>query len=312
MGFAEFNPNVKKVNLKPKGEVEIVLTASLSDLRGSVETLSDMIDQKVRVALDSTIVTYNVQINARTEKPIKSYRVDEQGIVSEIKPEGEQVELDLGLPKDKLPIEEVREEIDRTIVDEFILALLAPDYDDLPYPFYSWVLNLTAGYNYSMIAKNVSDLLDEYRGRIAPLAAAWDKWRQEKAEKPAIPADDDADASKANADPDPDRDLEDVDEDDELSEFERKIVGEDDQEPKPKTEHDDSADAGGDIESYILQAKPAFPDIPYDFPTLLHRRKSGETWMQIAGTLGVRSTQLAAAYSKYKKRIKEQRGDGAA
>lgn len=99
MSYTEFNPNVKKVNLKPKGEVEIILITSLSDLRGSVETLSNMIDQKVRVALESNVVSYNVQINARTEKPITTYKVDDDGIVSQVQPEGEQMELDLNVAK---------------------------------------------------------------------------------------------------------------------------------------------------------------------------------------------------------------------
>lgn len=108
MSYAEFNPVFKKMNMKPKGEVEIVLTTSLSNLRGSVEALSEMIDQKVVVSLESTIVTYNVQINARTEKPIRSYKVDELGVVAEVKPEGEQAELDLGLPKKKSRLQKFR------------------------------------------------------------------------------------------------------------------------------------------------------------------------------------------------------------
>lgn len=300
MGYAEINPTLKNIKLKPKGEVEIVLTTSMSDLRASIGTMSDMIDQKVRVALDSTVVTYNVQINARTEKPIKSYRVDEQGVVSEIKPEGEQVEMDLGLPKDKLPIEEVKEEIDRSVVDEFILALLAPQYDDLPYPFYAWVCDIVEnGATYSQIAtshgmtgKNVSDLIDEYRGRVAPLASAWDNWRKTKVDHPPAEeaekgADDDSEAPE-----DAEQKLDNIDDED--------------------TEHElTQASDGDDIEAIILQEKPAFPDIPFDFPTLLSRRKSGETWMQIASSLGESSTKLAAAYNKYKKRIKEQRGGAA-
>src|SRR5690606_27595575 len=154
MSYAEFNPSVKKVNLKPKGEVEIILTTSLSDLRGSVETLSNMIDQKVRVALESNVVSYNVQINARTEKPLTTYKVDENGIVSQVQPEGEQMELDLNVPKQKELIKDVPEEIDREIVDEFILALLAPNYDDMPYPFYAWIVRLNEGDTYSKIASD--------------------------------------------------------------------------------------------------------------------------------------------------------------
>ncbi len=180
MSYAEFNPVFKKMNMKPKGEVEIVLSTSLSELRGSVEALSEMIDQKIRVALESTVVTYNVQINARTEKPIRHYKVDESGIVTEVKSEGEQTEMDLGLPKEQDPVKEVPEEISREIVDDFILSLLAPQYDDLPYPFYAWVDRLRLGETYSKLASDfamssgkIVELIDEYRSRVAPLAAKW-------------------------------------------------------------------------------------------------------------------------------------------
>src|SRR5690606_16952142 len=66
-------------------------------------------------------------------------------------------------------------------------------YDDMPYPFYAWVSRMVEdGDTYSKIAGElgwssgkVAELLDEYRARIAPLAAKWDEWRQSKAEQPA-------------------------------------------------------------------------------------------------------------------------------
>lgn len=63
-----------------------------------------------------------------------------------------------------------------------------------------------------------------------------------------------------------------------------------------------------DIEKIILTEKPQFKDIPYDFPELLNRRKSGETWIEIANSIGTRSTILSAAWLKYKKRVADQRG----
>lgn len=326
MSYAEFNPVFKKMNMKPKGEVEIVLTTSLSNLRGSVEALSEMIDQKVVVSLESTIVTYNVQINARTEKPIRSYKVDELGVVAEVKPEGEQAELDLGLPKEKEPITEVPEEISREIVDDFILSLLAPSYDDLPYPFYAWVDRLREGETYSKLATEVEmssvrivELIDEYRSRVAPLAAKWDEWRKAREEdktSPAVPEENRDEEKSDTVDPEKaaGEELQDKGtvedkpkEDGEPSDWERKVTGENEPVASNPSETDQP-----DIEDIILNEKPVFEDIPYDFPALLVRRKSGETWLQIASSIGVTSGQLSAAYSKYKKRIKENRGNGAA
>jgi hypothetical protein len=335
MGYTEFNPNVKKVNLKPKGEVEIILTTSLSDLRGSVETLSNMIDQKVRVALESNVVSYNVQINARTEKPLTTYKVDENGIVSQVQPEGEQLELDLNVPKKKDPIKDVPEEIDREIVDEFILALLAPSYDDMPYPFYAWIFRLSEGDTYSQIASveemssgKLVDLIDEYRARVAPLAAKWDEWRQnggataevaDQSEDKAVDqnqseADQADQADRAEQNSSEDIVLEDGQQqkpvqatEDELTDWEKEIMGET-QQPN----NDDSEPAVEDLDDYILQAKPAFDDIPYDFPSLLVRKKQGETWMEIAKSIGTRSGLLSTAWSKYRKKVKELRNGGAA
>ena len=59
------------------------------------------------------------------------------------------------------------------------------------------------------------------------------------------------------------------------------------------------------LENYILSGKaPKYDDIPYDFPELLKRKMKGETWMEIATSLKVSSTQLSAAWSKYRKNVK--------
>lgn len=355
MGHAEFKASLKKINLKPKGVKEIVLEVSDGALAGKIDLLSELIDSRVAIQIDSEVVRYSVQINARTERPIKSYRVDDKGVVSEVKPEGEQVELELGLPKEKQQIVEVPEEIDLQIVDEFIMELLAPQFDDLPYPFYAWVTRMVEdGETYSKFAREsdltaakVAELIDDYRSRVAPLAKAWDDWRQgnggASAEDPQEEQDPDSDGEQAeggtadggdadgapadDAD-EPDIEMEDGDEEDdqpadsrgsgsedELSDWEREVMNGND--PKATTSAEpasaaEPAAAEEDIESYILKAKPTYPDIQYDFPSLLARRKSGETWLQIAHSLGKTSGALSAAWSKYKKRVAEERGHGAA
>lgn len=361
MGYAEFKASLKKINLKPKGVKEIVLEVSDGALAGKIDLLSELIDSRVAIQIDSEVVRYNVQINARTEKPIKTYKVDQQGVVSEVKPEGEQVELELGLPKEKQQIVEVPEEIDLQIVDEFIMELLAPSFDDLPYPFYEWVMRMVQeGETYSKFAREydltaakVAEMLDEYRSRVAPLAKAWDEWRQENGgasdgnsageQHPDNDGDTAAEEAPAGGDDDgqseddtsgTDIEMEEGDgegdqtpgsdeaetgsgksAEDELSDWEREVMN--DHEPKAATsvEHPHAAEPAAaveDIESYILTAKPIYPDIQFDFPALLARRKSGETWMQIAQSLGKSSGTLSAAWSKYKKRVAEERGHGAA
>ncbi|MGG3874699.1 hypothetical protein [Brevibacillus laterosporus] len=69
------------------------------------------------------------------------------------------------------------------------------------------------------------------------------------------------------------------------------------------------------IESFILSGQaPTFEEIPYDFPTLLKRKHEGETWIQIATSIGDPSSKLSGAWSKYKKLItehlKKTNGDG--
>lgn len=344
MGYAEFNPNVKKVNLKPKGEVEIVLTTYLSDLRGNVETLSDMIDQKVHIALESTVVTYNVQINSRTEKPIKSYRVDESGVVSEVKPEGEQMELNLGIPKKEDPIEEIPQEIDQKIVDDFILALLAPDYSDMPYPFYAWLLELREGgtymriaFDYGMSSGKVSELLDEYRSRVAPLAARWDEWMQGKVE--SVPTQTEEKVVAETTD-------EGTSDQEEPSEYEQEVLNEMDKQGTPEIpdwmregtgEHEmsftddkgsslpenDNSETGestGDeveiskekLEEFILQERPSFPDVDLDFPSLVEKRRDGATWLGLSKELGIPSSQLNTKFKKYKDHVKKLMKDNGA
>lgn len=344
MSHTEFKALLKKINLKPKGVKEIVLEVSDGALHGKIDMLSEMLDGRVAIAIDSEIVRYNVQINTRTEKPIRSYRVDEQGVVSEVQPAGEQMEMDLGVAKKPDPIADVPEEISREVVDEFILALLAPSFDDLPWPFYAWVARLDEGDTYSRLANEyglssgkIVDLIDEYRSRVAPLAAKWDEWRQAKGDQRDPEEDDDSDADDEPAeseddgagqgehehertnDPEEDIEMEDVEEQqqagsnvDELSDWERSIMeSENPKSPPAEAATSEEPTEPVDVETIILTEKPTFEDIPFDFPTLLERKKSGETWMEIAASIGTRSTLLSAAWSKYKKRVAESRGGAA-
>ncbi|MCY8234832.1 hypothetical protein [Priestia endophytica] len=121
---------IKKINLKPDGKQEIVLEVTDGGLKGKIETLMNMIDCKVNCSIESQVVNYNVTLNAATSKPITTYKADDKGIVSEVEPEAEQLEADLGLPKEKIKTEGEKRELELAVVDEFIPSGLAPQLEN--------------------------------------------------------------------------------------------------------------------------------------------------------------------------------------
>lgn len=303
MPYIDFKSVVKKVNLKPGGKKEIVLEVSDNGLDGKLDSLSEMIDCKVDVSMESLIVNYNVTINAKTNEPLKTYKVDDKGVVSEVKPQGEQIEADLGLPPDKVPTKEQTEQAELEVIDEFITSGMSPSYDDLPYDFQSIIKRKYEGETYMKMASELGissgkivELVDEYRKRVAPLALKWNEWRQgtDKAE---------TQSGKSEAtDDNPQSDAKNVENDGD---------SEQDNDSQSRGESDDSDGLAASVdkealEQFILSGQaPTFEDIPYDFPELLKRKLSGETWMQIANSLGTSSTKMQSAWSKYKKLVAE-------
>lgn len=59
------------------------------------------------------------------------------------------------------------------------------------------------------------------------------------------------------------------------------------------------------IEAYILQQKPIFPDIDLDFPQLVEKRRNGSTWLSLSKELGIPSSQLNTKFKKYKDKVKD-------
>ncbi|MDH6351897.1 hypothetical protein [Brevibacillus sp. 1238] len=329
MSYMEFKPLVKKVNLKPKGIVEIVLETSITDLQGKIDPLSSMIDRRAEASLDSLVVNYNVAINTKTNKPVVNYKVDDSGVVHEVKPEGEQIEAELGLPKEKILTKEEQEEAERSVIDDFIREGFAPQFDDLPYDFQSIISRKLSGETYMKIASELDmssgkivELVDEYRSRVAPMALKWDEWRkgkdkpkaanEKKEDKPAEQADantenknsdspDDVAASKADQ-----GETEGSTHDPEQQGQDASGVSENDADDHGAEKQEDAAAAidKETLEAFILSGQaPVFEEIEYDFPALLARRKAGETWLKIAPTIGTSSTKLQAAWSRYKKLV---------
>jgi hypothetical protein len=186
MSYVDFKALVKKVNLKPKGVKEIVLEISGTGLDGKLDKLSEMIDHKAEVQLESMIVNYSVQLDVKTNKPITEYKVDDKGVVQEVKNESDQIEADLGIPEKKPKTIEETKEVDRKPIDDFILEGMAPNYDDLPDDFANIVKRRLEGESYSKLATEleissgqVVDMIDDFRKRVAPLAQAWAEWKEE-------------------------------------------------------------------------------------------------------------------------------------
>lgn len=91
----------------------------------------------------------------------------------------------------------------------------------------------------------------------------------------------------------------------------------DHQDPEGETSAGD--DATGDteiskeeLEEYILQNRPAFPDDDLDFPALVEQRRNGATWMGISREIGIPSSQLNSKFRKYKDYVKKLMKDGGA
>ncbi|MED2759070.1 2-methylcitrate dehydratase [Bacillus thuringiensis] len=189
MAYIEFKPVLKKVNLKPDGKKEIVLEVTDSSLQGKLDSLSEMIDAKVFVSLESMQVNFNVTINAKTNEPVTQYEVDEKGMVQEVKSTFEQMEADLDIPKEKLQTREEKEQADREVIDAFIISGLAPNFEGMPNKLPDIVKRRLEGESYLKMANELNmssgqiiETIDEYRKRVAPLAIKWNEWKERQLE----------------------------------------------------------------------------------------------------------------------------------
>ncbi|MEK5358823.1 hypothetical protein [Paenibacillus sp. FSL L8-0709] len=327
MGYLDFKGLVKKVDLKADGDVNILLCVSGEELRGKIEWLHEMIGDKVTASFDSTVVNYNIEINARTEKPIRTYKVD-NGIVSEVKPEGEQLSMDLGLPAEKIEIKQQPAEIDLSVIEEFIQSGLAPTYEDLDYDFVAFSLRLASGETYMKIASELGissgkivEKIDEYRKRVAPSAAAWHEWMQShgvatSAAAEAAPVTEDGGSAEGESG---DMVIEEVDgsnQNEEGNGFTPDWESDSDQpagdpasgEGQPSSDQDEADDVDKEqLDAFILAERPIFAEVEYNgqpvpFPDLLEKRlKENKVWREIANENGMTSGQLSSRYSIYRK-----------
>ncbi|QSF42690.1 hypothetical protein [Paenibacillus tianjinensis] len=340
MSYANFNALLKKINLKPKGVKEIVLEISDGALDGKIDLLSEMIDTKIEVAVDSQIVRYNVDVNAMTNKPIRTFRVDDKGVVQEVKPEGEQLAMDLGLPAEKVEIKQQPAEIDLSVIEQFIQSGLAPTFEDLNYDFVSFSKRLAGGETYMKLASELGissgkivEKIDEYRKRVAPSAAAWHEWMQRQGVAPSAAAEQ-ATASEDGSAGDA-GDTESQHESGESGHSDNADGFTPDWEAEGSQPAGDSAGGDGQreadpeageedvdkeqLDEFILTDRPIFAEVEFDgqpvpFPDLLEKRlRENKTWREIAIENGMRSGQLSSRYNTYRKlAAKKMKGGGGA
>ncbi|WP_418026996.1 hypothetical protein [Paenibacillus sp. JJ1722] len=324
MSYINFKGTVKKINLKSSEETEITISIPASELDGQYNTLQSMLELKVIGGLDSQIVTYKVLKNARTGKPITKYTVDDGGVVSVAKPEGEQLSMDLGLTPEKVEVKADPEQIDLEVIQDFILSGLAPRFDDMQYDFLEITERLAGGDTYLKIAADIGMgvgvfvvMVDEYRKRVAPMAAKWDEWR--KGQVNTVPPEDEEPVNgqqeeQQNDDQPEEQEGANTDSSEQAGEDESKDDNKPEDDSNPDTDTDSEPVINNEeLEEYILKVRPNFDDIPLDFPTLLHqRRKEGKTWMQIAKSIGLTSGQITTKWTAYKKMVAKQMKNGGA
>ncbi|MGR6127877.1 hypothetical protein [Paenibacillus sp. SER-28] len=319
MSYINFKGTVKKINLKSSEETEITISIPASELDGQYNTLQSMLELKVIGGLDSQIVTYKVLKNARTGKPITKYTVDDGGVVSVAKPEGEQLSMDLGLPLEKVEVKADPEQIDLEVIQDFILSGLAPRFDDMQYDFLEITERLADGDTYLKIAADVGMgvgvfvvMVDEYRKRVAPMAAKWDEWRKGEVNTVPPKADQLVEGQPDDQQKNQDEATTDSSEQSGENKPDDSNKPEDDQNPATDTDPEPVVDKD-ELEEYILKARPTFEDIPVDFPTLLQqRREEGKTWMQLAKSIGLTSGQITTKWTAYKKMVAKQMRNGGA
>lgn len=336
MSYINFKGVVKKINLKSAEETEITISIPAEELDGQYNTLQSMLELKVIGGLDSQIITYKVMKNALTGKPLTKYVVDNTGLVSVAQPDGEQLSMDLGLPAEKVEIKAEPVQIDLEVIQEFILSGLAPSFNDLDHDFLEITQRLSEGETYLKLAAEADMgvgvfvvMVDEYRRRVAPMAASWDEWRNGKVKSEPVVKKEAVDVVSS--------DVENPDEvgtegGSEAAGGSDETEGNDTQEggsdietggDTGKEDSTDPADPAGadesskeELDAFILASRPIFPEVEYEgqpipFPDLLEKRlKEDKTWREIANERGMTSGQLSARWSAYRKLATKKKNEG--
>ncbi|MBF2642871.1 hypothetical protein [Listeria seeligeri] len=173
-------PELRGFQAKPNGDIEIKLVVSNDSLSGQLEELLDLVDSKVEVNISSNDIRYREKVDPETKEPVLKYLVHNDGTVEMYSQE----KLDLEL--EELPEEERSSVINKSEIDEYILAC-----DSGPMTISGGIFEgkevlqkLSEGEELADLAKycgtplrEMKDTLDDYRKFVAPQAKAWQDWK---------------------------------------------------------------------------------------------------------------------------------------
>ncbi|CWU06391.1 hypothetical protein ACW2R7_002061 [Listeria monocytogenes] len=173
-------PELRGFQAKPNGDIEIKLVVSNDSLSGQLEELLDLVDSKVEVNISSNDIRYREKVDPETREPVLKYMVNTDGTVEMYSQE----KLDLEL--EELPEEERSSVINKSEIDEYILAC-----DSGPMTIPGGIFEgkevlqkLSEGEELANLAKyygtplqEMQDTLDDYRKFVAPQAKAWQDWK---------------------------------------------------------------------------------------------------------------------------------------
>jgi hypothetical protein len=303
--FAKFSATLGKMTVGDT-ETKIELVLSMKEVQKNFMFLTNNQKNKVLVSLGDPQVSMNFS-DEEKEEPYRVYRADQHGLVEQmdnnqgdlLNPvaetltdpyEGKEIVINEMVGEDSVEFVDLIFPIvngNALLPDKYVNNVLV---EKLTHEDVITALGLTLAplEDHAGIRYSVEQLINEFDGELRDIPA-----------EVVGPADH-------------------YDDEDSLEDWEKEIMGEtnDDQVLIEQIDADIEqkiVDAEPvDIDTYILTNKPVVEGIEYDFPTLLQRKKSGETWMDLAKSLGIPSTQLSTAWSKYKKHVEKMLGNNGA
>ncbi|HHH5825519.1 TPA: hypothetical protein ACP2RJ_002059 [Listeria monocytogenes] len=171
---------VRNVQVKTNDTVEIKLVVDVDELAGQNEELMKLVGKEVSTTLESNQISYREKVDPETREPVLKYMVHKDGTVAMYSQE----KLDLEL--EELPEEERSSVINKSEIDEYILAC-----DSGPMTIPGGIFDgkevlqkLSEGEDiedlarfYGTPVKEMQDTLDEYRRFVAAKARAWQDWK---------------------------------------------------------------------------------------------------------------------------------------
>lgn len=121
-----FSPELKKVTSKSNGNIEVLMVVSNDSLRGKSDDLWDYLGKTVQVVIHPETYEYSVPYNKQTNKPNIEYVVNQDGTVEVLTEEQTSLDLEDGVAE----IEERQMQVDKDIIDSFIMSAHSLEYPD--------------------------------------------------------------------------------------------------------------------------------------------------------------------------------------